>query len=216
MAIIRIFNNDENRMETYFRNETDPMPYNVNGTLRVWEFRGSSSSDILWTERRAMQSWNSFRAMYGRPIFVGYAFKRPFEGGHGAQSQHYAGLAFDVGQNLNSAQRNEMRNMAARSGVWSYVEPASLTPTWVHFDRRRGTPACAAGGYPMVRFGTLGAYVIVLQDALTTVGYNTGGLDGVFGNMTTNAVISFQRDNRLMPDGIVGCDTWTVLMNRFA
>ena len=41
------------------------------------------------------------------------------------------GVAFDVGQILSNSQRNRLRNIARSSGAWSYVEPASLTPTWV-------------------------------------------------------------------------------------
>ena len=80
MAKILVFNNDSDRMETYYRNEADPMPYNTNGTLRVREFRGSSKSNILWTTKRTMQTWNSQRYLYGGPIPVGFAFKRPYEG----------------------------------------------------------------------------------------------------------------------------------------
>ena len=40
------------------------------------------------------------------------------------------GVAFDVGQTLSNIQRNRLRNVARSSGAWSYVEPASLTPTW--------------------------------------------------------------------------------------
>ena len=68
MAKILVFNNDTNRMETYYRGKAEPMPYNTNGTLRVREFRGSSKSNILWTTKRCMQSWNSQRYIYGRPI----------------------------------------------------------------------------------------------------------------------------------------------------
>ena len=57
-------------------------------------------------------------------------------GGHGTQSQHYAGVAFDVGQRLSTTQRNRLYQSAVNSGVWSYVEPQNLTPTWVHFDKR--------------------------------------------------------------------------------
>ena len=39
MAKIIIFNNDTDRMETYYRGENEPMPYNTNGTLKVREFR---------------------------------------------------------------------------------------------------------------------------------------------------------------------------------
>lgn len=122
MAKILVYNQDRNRMETYYRNETDSMPYNTNRTLRVSEFRGSSKSNILWTDKRTMQAWNSQRYIYGRPIYVGFAFKRPYEGGHGSQSQHYAGTAFDVGQTLTNSQRAVLRNSAINSGVWKYVE----------------------------------------------------------------------------------------------
>lgn len=122
MAKIIIFNNDTNRMETYTRSETAAMPYNANRTLTVKEFRGSSKSNILWTTKRTMQSWNSQRYIWGGQIPVGFAFKRPYEGGHGTQSQHYAGVAFDVGQTLSQTRRRALWNRANSSGVWSYVE----------------------------------------------------------------------------------------------
>ena len=212
MARILVFNNDTNTMETFNRGEDEAMPYVTNGTLRVGEFRGSSKSPTLWTDRRTMQAWNSFRFIYGRPIGVGYAFKRPWEGGHTGQSQHYAGTAFDVGQNIPNSERTIMRNKAISSGVWSFVEPASLTPTWVHFDRRSGPPACAAGGYPLLRQGSRGNYVLILQDSLNNLGYRTGGLDGLFGPATANSVRAYQKYKGLTADGIVGCNTWNALM----
>lgn len=80
MATILVYNNSLNRMERYVRSDAESMPYNVNGTLRVREFRGSSKSNILWTDRRTMLAWNTQRAIYGKPIYVGFAFKRPYEG----------------------------------------------------------------------------------------------------------------------------------------
>lgn len=211
MAKILVFNNDTNRMETFYRGENQAMPYVTNNTLTVGEFRGSSNSPTLWTEKRAMQSWNSQRYLYGAPIPVGYAFKRPWEGGHSNQSQHYAGVAFDVGQRLTNSQRNRIRNVAISSGVWSYVEPAYLTPTWVHFDKRRGRPACGTSGYPTILQGSRGAYVLIAQDDLNTLGYTTGGLDGIFGTQTKEAVRRYQQSRGLGADGIVGCNTWRSL-----
>ncbi len=210
MAKILVYNNDTDRMETYYRNEDEAMPYNTNGTLRVNEFRGSSKSETLWTSKRTMQSWNSQRYIFGAPIPVGFAFKRPWEGGHGNQSQHYAGTAFDCGQVLSSAERNELWNSANSSGVWTYVEPQSLTPTWVHFDKRFGDPACSAG-YMILRRGSLSNYVLILQDDLNTLGFKTGGLDGIFGGATQSAVIEYQKSRGLTADGIVGCSTWRSL-----
>ncbi len=211
MAKIIIFNNDTNRMETYYRDESQPMPYNTNGTLRVGEFRGSSRSPTLWSTKRAMQSWNAQRYIWGRPIPLGFAFKRPWEGGHGSQSQHYAGVAFDVGQRLSPEDRNALRNSAISSGIWSYVEPAALTPTWVHFDKRFGKPACGTAGYPQIKQGSVSTYVLIAQDDLNTLGYGTGGLDGIFGVRTKDAVAAYQRSRGLATDGIVGCNTWRSL-----
>lgn len=144
MAKILVYNNDNHRMETYYRGENEAMPYNNGRTLTVREFRGSSKSPTLWTTKRTMQAWNTQRYLFGSAIPVGFAFKRPWEGGHSAQSQHYAGVAFDVGQTWTNAKRATLRNSAKASGVWSYVEPVSLTPTWVHFDKRSLSSACAS------------------------------------------------------------------------
>ena len=208
MAKIKIYNNDTNRMETYYRGEQETMPYVTGRTLTVKEFRGSSNSNLLWTEKRAMLAWNSQRYIYGKPIKVGYAFRRPWEGGHSTLSQHYAGLAFDVGQTLTTTERNNLYNSAVNSGVWTYVEPQILTPTWIHFDKRRGNPACSTGGYPQIQMGSRGAYVMIAQDDLNTLGYKTGGLDGIFGSNTQTAVRNYQQNKGLAVDGIVGCNTW--------
>ena len=213
MARILVFNNDTNRMETYTKAESAAMPYNTNGTLKVREFRGSSKSNILWTTKRTMQAWNSQRYIWGAPIPVGFAFKRPYEGGHSGQSQHYAGTAFDVGQTLSSTRRTALWNSANSSGVWSYVEPLQFTPTWVHLDKRFGTPACREGGFPLIKRGSISNYVCIAQDDLNTLGYSTGGLDGIFGTQTERAVRLYQTQAGLLADGIIGCNTWRALQN---
>ena len=211
MAKIIVYNNDTDRMETYYRGLQEPMPYNVNRTLLVREFRGASRSNTLWTTKRTMTSWNSQRRLWGAPIPVGYAFRRPWEGGHAGQSQHYAGTAFDVAQLWTNEQRARLRTSAQNSGLWSYIEPVSISPTWVHFDRRQSPPACSTGGFPLIRQGSRGAYVCIAQDNLNTLGYTTGGLDGVFGPQTYRAVVAYQRSVGLAVDGIVGCNTWRSL-----
>jgi len=210
MITVLVYNNQTGRMERYHRELYQAMPYVEGNTLTVREFRGKSKSNIIWTDRRAMYAWNRTRSAWGKPIYVGYAFRRIGEGGHADQSQHYAGMAFDVAQNLDNAQRNQLRNLAQSLGVWGYVEPASLTPTWVHMDRRLGPPACSAG-YPLLREGMRGVYVATLQDALQTIGIANVSIDGVFGPKTRSAVQAFQRKNGLTADGIVGCATWTAL-----
>ena len=129
----------------------------------------------------------------------------------GTQSQHYAGVSFDAGQALSNSERNRLRDTARSSGVWSYVEPANLTPTWVHFDKRFGRPACGTAGYPLIRRGSISTYVLIAQDDLNTLGFPTGGLDGIFGSRTEEAVRNYQISRGLSSDGIVGCNTWRSL-----
>ena len=57
-------------------------------------------------------------------------------------------------------------------------------------------------------------YVCIAQDVLNTLGYDTGGLDGVFGVRTNSSVISFQNKNGLTADGIIGTNTWNSLMSQ--
>lgn len=214
MAKILVYDEALNRIYTFYRGENEVMPYAYGNTLLVREFRGSSKANVLWTTTRAMESWNATRRAYGKGIPVGYAFKRIWEGGHGQQSQHYAGVSFDVGQRLSAAERRKLHTIAQQLGVWGYVEPINMTPTWVHFDRRYFGAACGGtAGFPPLKMGSRSTYVLVLQDALNALGYNARYLDGIFGNATKDALVRFQRNNGLSADGICGCSSWRKLVS---
>lgn len=55
------------------------------------------------------------------------------------------------------------------------------------------------------------ALVTELQQALTAAGYDPGSADGTFGPDTKAAVVAFQQDNDLVPDGVVGAETAAAL-----
>ncbi|MDR1734662.1 MAG: peptidoglycan-binding protein [Oscillospiraceae bacterium] len=208
---ILVYNNRTGQMETYFKELNEPMPY-ADSSLLVDEFRGSSQSQIMWTTKDAMESWVKFRHnVWGQPIYLPYAYRRIGEGGHAGQSQHYAGTSFDCAQNLSSTQRNRLRQAAETSGLWVYVEPSYLTPTWVHMDKRVNPPACSTGGYPVQKLGSRNNYVCILQDALNTVLGRRNTVDGIYGENTARAVMDYQASRKLTADGIVGCNTWLKL-----
>lgn len=56
--------------------------------------------------------------------------------------------------------------------------------------------------------------VKAVQQELNARGYDTNGIDGIFGSGTKTAVISFQKAQGLSADGIVGKDTLHKLQNR--
>lgn len=71
-------------------------------------------------------------------------------------------------------------------------------------------PAVAAT-HPLLRQGSTGYAVRVLQTALLENGYVHSGVDGIFGPSTRGAVIELQGDHGLVRDGICGPKTWAVV-----
>src|SRR5215213_3945805 len=73
--------------------------------------------------------------------------------------------------------------------------------TWLNIDE-------ADMSNPTIRKGSTGNPVRRAQKRLTLGGYDTRGVDGIFGAGTEAAVRRFQGDRRLTVDGIVGPRTW--------
>ena len=61
--------------------------------------------------------------------------------------------------------------------------------------------------------GDYGVEVSGIQDHLNTIGYCCGKVDGLFGEKTEKEVKKFQRDARLLADGIVGHNTLNAMKN---
>ena len=54
----------------------------------------------------------------------------------------------------------------------------------------------------------------MLQVVLKSYGYYEGKIDGQFGNESRKALLLFQGNNNLSPDGVVGYNTCTLFLNK--
>ena len=65
--------------------------------------------------------------------------------------------------------------------------------------------------YKVLRRGSTGPFVSMMELALSRAGYYTGALDGVFGPRAERALRSYQSAFGLAPDGVAGPVTWSSL-----
>ena len=65
--------------------------------------------------------------------------------------------------------------------------------------------------FKTLKKGDSNIYVKYLQYGLHIMCFKINGFDGAFGNGTYNSVINFQKSQNLIPDGIIGINTWDAL-----
>ncbi|MGB3759081.1 MAG: peptidoglycan-binding domain-containing protein [Rivularia sp. (in: cyanobacteria)] len=67
----------------------------------------------------------------------------------------------------------------------------------------------------VLKEGSTGDAVILLQESLKELGFYFGFINGVFDQNTKAAVIKFQKNNSIAADGIVGIATRAALVRYF-
>ena len=117
----------------------------------------------------------------------------------GSKMSH-TGLYLGDGTTMECSNGVQHKNLASK---WTHY----AIPAFLYSDLPEPTTK------PTLRKGDSGTYVTLLQTELIQRGYDCGkaGADGKFGSGTLAAVKSFQSDNGLEPDGVVGSKTWTAL-----
>ena len=125
----------------------------------------------------------------------------------------YKKLGHDlIGKTIAQAIANKnINNSDVKSTVNNEIK-SNNTDNWI----KRLREECNKQGfssYPTLKKGARGNITKLVQEKLVSLGYNTNGIDGIFGSATKNAIISFQKSNGLVADGIVGINTWKKLIN---
>ena len=72
-------------------------------------------------------------------------------------------------------------------------------------------PSGTGDAAPLLKVGSRDGYVYDLQYRLNELGLYHAAQDGVFGRLTLQGVVAFQKRYGLQPDGIVGSKTWQAL-----
>ena len=77
----------------------------------------------------------------------------------------------------------------------------------IYNNSTQKTDTTGSNGSSLLKYGNTGSDVLALQSKLQNLGYDTGGLDGVFGNKTQEAIQDIQKRTGITVDGVVGKQT---------
>ncbi len=154
-----------------------------------------------------------------------WVFIRDFDG---KEPQRYKkdglGNAHHVGMYTKKPGIEVVHSSASRGGVypstlkngWTHVGiPKDVIFTWQNKGGKEENMEERNREKPLLKKGKKGftSEVKYLQSILKQLGYSlgSGGIDGVFGKATHEAVVSFQKKQGIKADGLVGKNTWLKL-----
>ena len=127
---------------------------------------------------------------------------------------NHVGLVIEVnGNTLTTIEGNTSSDNkgSQNNGGMVAIRTRKINSSVVGFGRVSDDKNNSAKNMPTLRLGSRGASVKTLQSILNEHGAHLT-VDGIFGNLTKLAVISFQGLNDLQKDGIVGRKTWEKLL----
>ncbi|SDQ17805.1 N-acetylmuramidase domain-containing protein [Pseudovibrio sp. Tun.PSC04-5.I4] len=195
---------------------------------------GKSGSDARWDRLQAMAKLDEAAAFkscsYGLAQIMGFNFaqcgyRSPQEFVQGlaanSETQVRAFIAFLENSGLRDALRAKDFRAIARiyngrgqvdyyAGLLSRAYAKFAAQTYEFADKGQSSPNAEGLGTGFMRLGSSGYRIEALQKRLAGLGYACRN-DGDFGPGTRRAVVAFQVDHSLKPDGVVGPATETAL-----
>ncbi|PMB23802.1 peptidoglycan-binding protein [Fischerella thermalis] len=110
-------------------------------------------------------------------------------------------------------QQNTRTQSTKRTQPNTRTQSTKRTQPNPHFEKIPGVQYTSKG-YPILRLGMSNVEVRRLQMRLRKLGYLESAADGDFGEATEAAVKALQRRYGIEPDGVVGGETWEILLRR--
>ena len=164
---------------------------------------------VVYTTLRAGMSGDAVKLLQEALINLGY-LAGPSDGTYG-RTTAAAVRAFQINNGLKTdgiAGSETQTLLFSGNGKKATATPS---PTPVKTGTATPTPKASPTAETPLKKGSTGDAVKAMQTRLIALGYLTGKADGHFGTQTYEALIAFQKANRLSPDGILGAKTEKVL-----
>jgi hypothetical protein len=208
-------------VKTYYKSKSGNV--NLSKNFKVKEFACKDGTDKLLVDLEMIYILQKIRDLANSSVIInsGYRTKSWNQKVCGASnSYHLYGRAFDISCNIGVENMCRIANSLGVKGILKYAN-------FVHIDSRENqyfydyanNKPLAVGKYlipykgTLLKVGSRGEEVGIIQFKLNSLGYICGTADGIFGNKTLTAVKQFQKDHALVGDGIVGILTWNKLFN---
>lgn len=152
--------------------------------------RGTLSADVAMMQQKL--------------IDLGYLTGEP-DGNYGSATER----AVKAFQKKNQLTADGTAGSATLSLLYSTdaLSVTAATPTPQPGTKAAATPTPAPADDGNLRKGSSGDAVKAMQEQLIRLGYLTGKADGVFGTRTYEALVAFQKANKLGVDGVAGSKT---------
>jgi hypothetical protein len=153
--------------------------------------------------------WNTIGASVGSVFAHTYLYNRVFQRPIYPIGQTYSVLGTRA---LTRFRRLSLNYGASGVSWWSWQETTGRE--WGALGRR----VTRVGGFrpsldlPLLKRKSRGDLVVWAQEHLVAAGQSTLPVTGIYGNQTYNAVFAFQQQKGLLPDGMIGTDTWHKLL----
>lgn len=194
----------------------------LSANFKVREFACKDGSNTVKVDYELVCILQKIREVTGRPITINSGYRTPAYNrrvGGASNSYHIYGRAADI----KGADLDDITSIANSLGVRGILR----YNTFIHIDTRtskyhhsyvtgknvsygrKTIPYCGS----VLKYGSRGTDVAIVQYKLAREGYNVGTVDGIAGAKFDAAVKAYQRNKGLLVDGKVGINTWNSLFN---
>jgi hypothetical protein len=153
--------------------------------------------------------WKTIGTSVGNVFAHTYLYNRVFQRPIYPIGQTYSEPSW---RELSRFRRLSLNYGASGVSWWSWQETTGRE--WGVLGRR----VKRMGGFrpslelPLLKKKSRGDLVVWAQEHLVAAGQSTLPVTGIYGNQTYNAVFAFQQQKGLLPDGMIGTDTWHQLL----